>query len=800
MSSTLVISPPLPDAPYRGIEPFRFIDQLLFAARDDETWELLSKVTLYRAMLLYGESGAGKSSLINAGLLPEALNDNYIPHRLRIQPFKDREIRVERIIREDGTDPIYLPSTFHPTSSPNKETGPDAASFELSLEAFVQQLSESCRRPNDTGAAEVGGLIYEPAASRPLLIFDQFEEFITLFELGPRSSQSQSSRDELSELQAKILDVLVMLIRDTNLPLKIVFVFREDFLAKLNLLLDHCPELVDQALRLVPPHVSALPKIIRQPFVDPELRAHFKNVIKDINESGSELSEQLAHEIAADLSKLSNNNLINLSELQIVCLLLWRSKDPETLYREKGAEGLLEDYLASVVGRLPPEWQDTAVILLAEMLTSSNTRNIVSEADLKATGESERINEHQVDAVLNALCRSQVVRSERHRELFFYELGSEYLVSWINQRATQRRVDLMMVDAIEERRRGIELQQFSRKILFLQALVILIGAIALVVIGYLIQKSANAEKEKAIADQQAVESEYRRLMAVGQTHLAEQQRDRLQSTIKPLLGSNDAAKLEAITKIREWRKEGNLPSEFLLLLLAAQEKSENVEVKNAAKEAVVEAAQVDPEFSKSIDLAALSNPNLAAKLPLRFSIYLADESQRATAERISNSLRKEGYVVASNPSIATKPPKWDSELRYFTPPESRQKQPTDLINLLISVSRTNWTASYTPRYSKSARGNSGQMELWFAVPAGHLELGFVDDADKPITGVKPSLVQFELKNGPGISFKSKNMNITVPQGNYEVTISVPGYKPLQQALSITGTETIEWKSLKLTRE
>ena len=377
MSSTLVVSPPLPDAPYRGIEPFRFIDQLLFAARDDETWELLSKVTLYRAMLLYGESGAGKSSLINAGLLPEALNDNYVPNRLRIQPFKDREIRVERIIREDGADPIYLPSTFYATSSPNKETGPDAASFELSLDAFVQQLSESRESSTEAGADALG-TIYEPAARRPLLIFDQFEEFITLFELGPRSSQSQSSRDELTTLQAKILAVLVKLIRDTNLPLKMVFVFREDFLAKLNLLFDHCPELVDQALWLVPPHVSALPKIIRQPFVDPELRAHFKNVIKDINESGSELSEQLAHEIAADLSKLSNNNLINLSELQIVCLLLWRSKDPETLYRKEGAEGLIEVYAAGVLKKFPPELQDLAVVLLGQMLTDSNTRNIVS--------------------------------------------------------------------------------------------------------------------------------------------------------------------------------------------------------------------------------------------------------------------------------------------------------------------------------------------------------------------------------------------------------------------------------------
>ena len=410
------------------------------------------------------------------------------------------------------------------------------------------------------------------------------------------------------------------------------------------------------------------------------------------------------------------------------------------------------------------------------------------------------MNEHQVDMVLNHLTSKQIVRCERHRELFFYELGSEYMVSWINQRATQRRVDRMMVDAIEERRRGIELQQFSRKILFLQALVILVGLIALFVIGYFVQKSTTAEKEKAIADQQAVESDYRRLMAEGETRLVKLQRDRLQSTIKPLLGSNDGAKLEAITKIREWRKEGNLPSEFLLLLLAAQEKSENVEVKNAAKEAVVEAAQVDPEFAKSIDLAALSNPNLAAKLPLRFSIYLADESQRPTADRISSALRKDGYVVSTNPTVSENPPKWDGELRYFPPLQREEPPPAELITLLRNISRTNWKLTYSPRYSKSAGGSSGQIELWFAVPAGHLDIGFVDDANKPITGLRPKVINFVLKSGPGNSFISKNLSVTVPEGDYDVTIEVPGYKPIQQALSIKGGETIEWKSLKLTRE
>ena len=64
---------PLPSAPYRGIEPFRFVDQPIFSARADEVRKLVRLITIYRGIFFYGESGAGKSSLINAGLIPAAL-------------------------------------------------------------------------------------------------------------------------------------------------------------------------------------------------------------------------------------------------------------------------------------------------------------------------------------------------------------------------------------------------------------------------------------------------------------------------------------------------------------------------------------------------------------------------------------------------------------------------------------------------------------------------------------------------------------------------------------------------------
>ena len=75
-------------------------------------------VSLYRGVLLYGQSGVGKSSLLDAGLVPDALRRGRVPERIRVFPEPGRELGVERIPLqdEDGGDAEnssrYLPSRF----------------------------------------------------------------------------------------------------------------------------------------------------------------------------------------------------------------------------------------------------------------------------------------------------------------------------------------------------------------------------------------------------------------------------------------------------------------------------------------------------------------------------------------------------------------------------------------------------------------------------------------------------------------------------------------------------------------
>ena len=64
------IDPEKANNPYIGPRPYERDDSKLFFGRDQEASELLSLIVSNRVSLLYAQSGAGKTSLINAKLIP----------------------------------------------------------------------------------------------------------------------------------------------------------------------------------------------------------------------------------------------------------------------------------------------------------------------------------------------------------------------------------------------------------------------------------------------------------------------------------------------------------------------------------------------------------------------------------------------------------------------------------------------------------------------------------------------------------------------------------------------------------
>ena len=391
-----------PREPYRGIEQFRFIDRPIFFERRDETRKLVRLVSIYRGTLLYGESGTGKSSMINAGFIPEMLEEGFLSERLRVQPVPGAELVVERIaLTDEGTAP-FLPSRF-------------AADDEQRTRLVFSTADVHARL----------GMEHEGGA--PLLIFDQFEEFVTLFEEAPENREKFA---EAAKAQNALLEFFRDLLRDDTLPVKLLFVFREDYLAKLSKLFGLVPNLRDQHVRLTFPDSSVLKKLIRGPFESEIPPEHFGHIISD----------ELANKLRAALDERSETGSINLTEVQIACLSLWRNPKGESIFdttpnRAEVVQKLLEGHLTGSLDKLSPGLREPAVAVLRHLVTGSGTRNIVLESDLlERLSTFEKIPAAVGKRALGELTdQSRLVRRQRRNEAYFYDITSEFLVPWIQR-------------------------------------------------------------------------------------------------------------------------------------------------------------------------------------------------------------------------------------------------------------------------------------------------------------------------------------------------------------------------------
>ncbi|MEA2233112.1 MAG: hypothetical protein QOD83_2928 [Solirubrobacteraceae bacterium] len=277
--------------------------------------------------------------------------------------------------------------------------------------------------------------------------------------------------------------MIVRLLRE-QLPLKLLFAFREDHLGRVKQLLAARPELIDQALRLGPPPADALETIIRGPFQ--RHPGHFR----------SELDAALAERLEAVLAERFGTGDVSLSEVQTVCLRLWQSPDPQALLADKGAQGLLEDELGETLDAFTPDLRAAAVALLSQMVTSAGTRNVVSAEDLRqrVLDDDPDVAPGLLDDALERLEReSKLVRRERRRDIYLYEITSEFLVPWISRRREELRL-------AQERRR--ERRRLRIVALIAAGLVILAGGATAIVLG----QRAVAQRQSAEAQRQAAKA------------------------------------------------------------------------------------------------------------------------------------------------------------------------------------------------------------------------------------------------------------------------------------------------------
>ena len=788
---------PLPEIPYRGIESFRYIDQRVFCAREEETWDLLSNILINRGVLLYGDSGSGKSSLINAGLIPAAIKENLYAHRLRVQPRRGREIKVERIPVERDDGPPYLRSDL---VEPAAATDDKALSFEISIDDFYKQLDRLR-----------GRRVNEP---RPLLIFDQFEEFITLFEQASQAG-SESKSEEAPRIQENILTVLTSLLQDDGLPVKLLFVFREEYLAKLNILFRSAPELLDQYVRLRPPRVDEAEQIILAPFVDEELKEKFGGTSTRVSDL-----ERLAKRIATQIQQRSENGFINLTELQIVCRKLWESRDPARYFESNKSDiqKVLEGYWADALKKLG-DLYDPSIALLGHMITSTNTRNIVSEPDLKFF-EKDNFSEDQISKALNALVDSKLVRREPRHRIYFYEIVSEFLVPWIRDQKTAR---LAQIEAnkLAAETKG-KLKQVERQRRYVSIFAIVLGVfLVLAVFSYI--RAYRAEK-KALEAQTELQKERDR-----SNHLVE-----LLNQLTTDSPQERLAAVNGLKKLNEQTSEdGKLQRALIPIIVAVTANDPDKEVSTAASyfyDALTDIKEVQRSQSALTNSivktaeeknAVLTETPPSTSVPPRLYFQLANQNQRARADKLAGALRAIGFIIPAYEVVGGRAT-GRNELRWYLPANesdlpSITANRDKALQKIREIDGPNWVPQQL-KPSTSVRPN--HYELWFASdraatptptatatptstatptpqPAKNvvLKLTFVNEQGKEL---RIGDVQVLLRSTTDEArIEGSSSSISAPPGIYQLSVRVPGYRGYTQKVILRGGE--ESHTVKLVR-
>lgn len=471
-------------SPYRGIHPFRYADRDLFHGRKTLVLDVCSYIQLHRLVVIYGKSGAGKSSLINAGVIPSLEKVGMRSERLRFGTTTEYPLLVQRICPTGSDEGPFLPSIFDPpTNGPTREP-------RLVLRAGTF-LAVARHQTSPTEGSS-------PAPT--VLFFDQFEELFTRFEEG----QGEKA-EKMRQFQNEMRDAIVELATDSTLRLRLVLIIREDFLGHLESLTRKYPRALDYRMRLrFLSRREAVTSIVA-PFGDENSKDG-----GGTNSFPSLLTSELAQQIALDIAcgeqpALSSaepseeaqsagtseaaasgeeeddeeaEGIIPPTQVQIVCSELWKSyADTEPsigvdLYRRKGrVQGILKGYFKREIKEIAPSenLRRATLKILRNLITEAETRDVVAVERLQDLVARDGINEDEVNSSLETLERRRLVNKTSQRGTSYYEVASEYLIPAILKETQKDEVYWARVTAEkkaseeaavrekeEERRREIE--------------------------------------------------------------------------------------------------------------------------------------------------------------------------------------------------------------------------------------------------------------------------------------------------------------------------------------------------------
>ena len=240
--------------PFKGLYYYEEADKDIFYGRDKESEELCGLVGLNRLTVVFGKSGIGKTSLLNAGLFPLLRDKNFLPVRITLDYRKGGApllSQVKQAIRKE--------LEIHGVVEMKK--GEDAPADSIREDESLWEYFHRVDHLNKSFCGGKGGDFLEKSPLSivtPVLVFDQFEEFFTI---GKNHPQRELLVEELYWLVEEQVPAAVkerILKQKGAVPylrggsmVRVALGLREDYLPHLNGLKQRIPSIHRVLFRVI---------------------------------------------------------------------------------------------------------------------------------------------------------------------------------------------------------------------------------------------------------------------------------------------------------------------------------------------------------------------------------------------------------------------------------------------------------------------------------------------------------------------------------------------------------------------
>ncbi len=407
---------------YPGAVSFTTEQTHLFNGREKDVKMLWQMISARQVVLLYGKSGTGKSSLINAGIIP------VIEKEKKAKYFSIRLYNSNQGNNKISLSPLKTLIANLKTPQKIKETNEEV----LIEQPWMNRFKKEAYPQGELWYWLKQWQIQQPEKTI-LLFFDQFEELFTypqneiedfgeelkllIYQNIPDFLNTRELFKELDETQ------IALLYEKVNL--KLVFSIRSDRMALLNKLTPFVPDVLkyfyelDALTEEAAKEAIIIPAQIEGDFQTPTFQ--YEDKVVD-----------------AIIERVKHDGKIETATLQIICRFIELQKVSQansiiTLHDLGNIKDIFKDFYQTSLNKLSQKEKAIASKTIEERFIQNNQRIPFAETYLKTKDK-------WTDNILKQLEESTLLRKERDTEgRFIYEIGHDTLIEPILEFVEKRK-------------------------------------------------------------------------------------------------------------------------------------------------------------------------------------------------------------------------------------------------------------------------------------------------------------------------------------------------------------------------